>query len=322
VESRVGQRPLRTKPPRKILPAWLLLSSLATFALLGNATPAMSQELEPRFYSASPINTTFAIVNVSNSTGYVNIDASLPLSNVRASINTGNLSFSHTFGLAGRMASWAVTAPYLGAHVSGAVFGQAEEVSRYGFPNMQARLALNVLGRALTPREFARQKPRTTLGVSLTIVAPTGTYDRTHLINIGSNRWSFKPEIGMEQPMGKWFADVSAGLWVYGDNTDFFRGQVLQQAPLSIFQWHTGYNFRPGQWLAADADYYSGGATSVSGATPIDSLADSRYGLTFSQPMGPGTSVKLAWSHWLNGRVGQDFSTIGVTFQYLWFGKL
>jgi len=321
MESSVDQPALQTKLRWKIRRAGLLLSALATFVLLGKVKPAMSQELEPRSYSASPINTNFAGLNFSNSTGNVNLDPSLPLSDVRASINTATLGFSHTFDLVGRTASWAVTVPYLGAHVTGAFYGQTQAGSRYGFPDLRARFAMNVLGRALSAREFARRKPSTTLGVSLTISAPTGTYDWTHLINIGSNRWSFKPEIGLEQPMGKWFTDVSAALWVFGENNDYFQGQVLQQAPLSIFQFHTGYNFRPGQWLAADANYYSGGATSVSGATPIHSLTNSRYGLAFSQPMGPGVSVKLSWSHWLNGTYGQKFSTTGVTVQYRWFDR-
>lgn len=313
-------RPAPPKTPRwKILRIGLLLSALAAIALLGSMKPARSQELEPRSYSASPIDTNFAGVNFTTSTGDVSLDPSLPLSDVHASIDTAALSLLRTFDLVGRTASWAVTVPYLGGHVTGAVYGHAQAASRYGFPDLRARFGMNVLGRALTPREFARQKPRTTLGVSLTVIAPTGTYDPTHLINIGSNRWSFKPEIGLEQPMGKWFTDFSAALWLFGENNDYFRGQVLRQAPLSLFQLHTGYNFRVSQWVAFDANYYSGGATSVSGATPINLLANSRYGVAFSQPMGPGVSVKLSWSHWLNGRYGQNFSTDGVVLQYRWY---
>jgi hypothetical protein len=321
VKSSVDQRPLWTKLRRKILSAGLLLSALAAFALLGTAKPAMSQELEPRSYSASPVGTNFAVVHFSNSTGDVSIDPSLPFKNVQATVNIGSLSYSRTFNLAGKTASWAVALPYLGAHISGDVYDQAREASRYGFPDMRARFALSLLGPALTPREFARRKPSTTLGVSLSVIAPTGTYDPTRLLNIGANRWAFKPEIGLEQPMGKWFTDVSAGLWIFDQNSNYLQGHTLQEAPISIVQIHEGYNFRPGQWLAADANYYSGGATSVSGASPINPLANSRYGLAYSQPMGPGVSAKFSWSHWLNGRFGQNFSTTEVALQYRWFDR-
>ena len=295
------------------------LSASATIALVGSAEPATCQELEPRSYSAAPIDSNFAVGALSNSTGTVPVDPSLPLSDVRPAINTIILSFTHTFRLGDRTANWAFSVPYLGGHVSAVISGKPQVFSRYGFADFRARVGVNLLGRALTPTEFAGRKPSTTLGVSLTVIAPTGTYDRTQLINTGSNRWTIKPEVGMEQPMGKWFADVSAGLWVFGENTDYLGGQLLRQAPLGIFQFHAGYTFRRNQWLALDANYYSGGATSVNGAASINELANSRYGLTFSQPVGSGFSAKASWSRWLSGRFGQQFSTVAVALQYLWF---
>jgi hypothetical protein len=315
------RRPFERKSGPKVLVVLLWLSAVVTFGSAGNARPAMSQELEPRSYSASPIDSNFAVGAVSNSTGTVPLDPSLPLSDVRPAINTVILSFTHTFRLGDRTANWAVSIPYLGGHVSAVVSGQPGAFSRYGFADLRARFGVNLLGRALTPTEFARRKPSTTLGASITVIMPMGTYDRTELINIGSNRWTFKPEIGVEQPMGKWFTDLSVGLWVFGENTDYFGGQVLRQAPLDIFQFHAGYTFRQNQWLAVDANYYSGGATSVNGATSINSLDNSRYGLTFSQPLGSGLSAKVSWSRWLSGRFGQKFSTVGAALQYLWFDR-
>lgn len=299
----------------------LWLSVLVAFSLLCNPKPATGQELEPRSYSASPIDSNFAVGTLSNSTGTVPLDPSLPLSDVRPAINTVSLSFTHTFRLGNRTASWAVAAPYLGGHVSAVVSGQPQEFSRYGFADFRARFGVNLLGRALTPTEFARRTPSTTLGVSVTVIMPTGTYDRTNLVNIGSNRWTLKPEIGVEQPMGKWFADLSVGVWVFGENTGYFGSHVLRQAPLDIFQFHAGYTFRQNQWLAIDANYYSGGATSINGATAVNELANSRYGLTFSQPVGSGLSAKASWSRWLSGRFGQKFSTIAAALQYLWFDR-
>lgn len=308
-------------PHRAILVFGVLPSAVVILAFAGAASRAMSQELEPRSYSASPIDSNFAVGTLSNSTGTVPLDPSLPLSDVRPAVNTATLSYTHTFRLGDRTANWAVSFPYLGGHVSAAVSDRPQAFSRYGFADFRARVGVNLLGRALTPAEFARRKPRTTLGISATVIAPTGTYERTELINIGSNRWTFKPEIGVEQPLGKWFTDLSAGVWLFGENSDYFGGQPLRQAPLDIFQFHAGYTFRQNQWLAVDANYYSGGATSVNGATAINSLANSRYGLTFSQPMGSGLSAKLSWSRWLSGRFGQRFSTVAAALQYLWFDR-
>jgi hypothetical protein len=298
-----------------------LLGALATLSLLETSAPALSQELEPRSYSASPIDSNFAAGTLSNSTGTVPLDPSLPLSDVRPAINIITLSFTHTFRLGDRTGNWAVSIPYLGGRVSAVVSGQPEALSRYGFADFRARVGVNLLGRALTPEEFARRTPSTSLGASITAIVPTGTYSPTQLLNTGSNRWTFKPEIGLEQPIGKWFTDFSAGVWFFGDNTGYLGGHVLRQAPLDIFQFHAGYAFRQNQWLAVDANYYSGGATSVGGAPPINELANARYGLAFSQPVGSGLSAKLSWSRWLSGRFGQKFSTLGAALQYLWFDR-
>ncbi len=290
-------------------------------AFFTDAQPAIGQELEPRVYSASPIDTNFVVGTVSNSTGDVSLDPSLPLSDVRASVNTVGLSFTHTFALVGRTATWAILVPYLGGRISGAVYGQPGATTRNGFPDLRLRFAMNLLGRALTPEQFARRKSSTTLGVGFTVIAPTGTYDPSRLINIGSNRWSVKPEVGVEVPMGKWFADFSAGVWLFGANTGYFGGETLQQAALANYQIHAGYNFRPSQWLALDWGYLGGGAVMVGAARPINALANARYGVAFSQPLGMGVSAKVFWSQWLSGQYGQHFSTVAAALQYRWFNR-
>ncbi len=317
----IVKRPFHAKLFRKILAAGLCLSAVVTIAFLWAPEPAMGQELEPRSYSAAPVDSNFAVGAASNSTGTVPLDPSLPLSDVRPSINIVTFSFTHTFRLGSRTANWAVSVPYLGGHVSAVAAGQPQAFSRFGFADFRGRFGVNLLGQALSPTEFARRKPATTLGITLTVIAPTGTYERTQLINTGSNRWTIKPEAGLEQPIGKWFADVSAGRWIFGENTGYVGGQTLHQAPLDIFQFHIGYTFRQNQWLALDANYYSGGATSVNGTAAIDSLANSRYGLTFSQPVGSTLSAKASWSRWLSGRFGQRYSTVAVALQYLWFDR-
>ncbi len=278
--------------------------------------------MEPRSYSPSPIGTNFLILGYSRTTGGVSIDLSLPITDVQALISAGDLGYEHTFALGGRMASVSFIVPYVHGDLSGLVGTQSEEVSRSGLADLSARFAWNFIGNpALTPKQFARRKPTTTVGASVVIVAPTGSYDPSHLINIGSNRLAFRPEVGAEQPMGKWFVDGSAGLWLFTDNTDYLNGKTQAETPLSGYQVHGGYNFRPGMWLAADATYYSGGRVSVNGVATHDVLANSRYGLTLATPLANGFSTKLAWSRWLNGQVGTKFNTIGLTLQYRWFDR-
>jgi hypothetical protein len=282
---------------------------------------AHAQDLEPRAYSASPIGTNFLVSGLSRTSGRVSLDPSLPITGVKATIDTYTLGYNRTFDLAGYTASVALLLPYFRAHLSGQVQEDSTQISRFGAGDLRMRFSVNLLGGpALMPAEFAQRAPTTTLGTTLLVIAPSGAYDPQHLINISSNRWAFKPEIGLSQPLGRWFADASAGAWIFTDNNNFFGGHVRSQLPVYTFQVHGGYNFRPGLWLAADATYYTGGETSIDGSGKHDAQANSRYGLTLAIPLWEGLSTKLSWSTWLTGRNG-NYQTVALTLQYRWFDR-
>jgi len=293
---------------------------MAIFSLSG--TEARAQDLEPRAYSAAPVGTNFLVLNYSRSNGGTGVDPSIQIQDLQATIDVGKLGYSHTFNLAGHMASYAMLLPVARGFISGNLNGQSTQVTRSGPGDFAARVVVNLIGcPALTPAQFARRKPATVLGVSLILTAPTGAYDPAHFFNVGTNRWSFRPEVGVEHPIGKWFVDAATGVWLYTDNHDFFHGNVLSQNPIPELQVHTGYNFRPGQWLAADANYYGGGRTVLNGAPTSVTFANSRYGLTFSEPFGQGFAAKLAWSKWLGGTFRNKYNTFELAFQYRWFDR-
>jgi hypothetical protein len=300
-----------------ISPVAVLIAVASLLACVGGAR---AQDMEPRVYSASPIGTNFLNTSYLRTTGSVSLDPSLPLTDVKASINAGTLAYDRTFDLFGQMASAAIVLPYIHGDVSGNVFEQSSQVSRSGLGDLGLRFSANIFGNpALTAEEFAQREPTTTFGASLSVVAPTGDYNPRHLINIDSNRWAFKPEIGLSQPIGNWFADASASVSVFTDNPNFFGGHVSGQDPIGAFQLHAGYNFRPGLWLAVDGTHYAGGNTSLDGVVGHEFQVVSRYGLTLSAPIVEDFSTKFAWSTWLTAHNGGGFQKIVVTLQSRWF---
>jgi hypothetical protein len=295
----------------------------ATAALLAlgiTALPAQAQEMEPRTYSPSPVGTNFALVGVVYQSGNVLTDPTLPVTDIDASITSSMLAYMRTFELLGKSASFGLAVPYLWLDASGNVGEQRREVSRVGLGDPRLRFAIGLAGApALMPAAFAQREPGPMAGVSLTIVPPLGEYNGSQLVNLGSNRWSFKPELGASMPWGNAFAEAAAGVSLFTNNDDYFGGQTREQDPLWSFQLHVGYSFRPGLWMAVDATYFTGGQTSLDGVRKRDLQSNSRYGLTLNYPLTADVSVKLAWATGLITRVGGDFDTYGVYLQYRWF---
>jgi hypothetical protein len=294
----------------------------AAALILGAFLPAAAQQLEPRAYSASPQGTTFAGVSYTHSSGDVVFDPTLPLTDVSASVHIAAPFCMRTFALFGHQASAGVVLPYSWGVVEGNVQEQVRRAERSGFADVALRLAVGLAGApALPPKEFAARKPSTLLGASLTVSAPTGEYDPTKLVNLGTNRFAFKPELGLSHPLGKTWIEVYAGVWLFTDNNDFFGGQHRAQDPLGVGQAHVVRVFKPGLWGALDGTYYTGGSTTVNGTENADRQANARLGATLALPIGHGQSLKLAVAKGTTTRVGSKLTTVGITWQHVWLGR-
>jgi outer membrane putative beta-barrel porin/alpha-amylase len=288
--------------------------------LAAAASPAWAQQLEPRAYSPAPIGTNFFGVVFANSSGDVVFDPSVPLTNVSANVNAVSPFYAHTFPLLGRTASIGASLPYAWGSARGDVGEVTHTANRSGIADVAIRFTCNIVGGpALSPRDFATRKQGAMLGSSLVVTGPTGQYDGTKLVNIGTNRWSIKPELGFSQPVGRWWFDVYAGAWFFTTNHDFFGGHTREQDPLAVVQGHVSVSLRPRMWLALDATWYAGGRTTVDGVKNADRQENSRLGLTYALPVSKTHSLKFAYAKGATRRVGSKLDTISVGWQFLWF---
>lgn len=287
------------------------------------AAAAAAQDLEPRAYSPSPIGLNFAVLGFGRQTGGVVTDPSLPFSDVSAHVNAFSLAYGRTFGILGRQALVTAALPYAWGDVEGKVFEQAARITRSGLTDLKARLSVNLYGSpALVPIEFMKQHPNPLLiGVSFGFSAPSGQYFSDKLINLGTNRWAFKPEVGISYTLwNKLSLDFYAGMTFFTANPDFYPGGLSRtQDPLTSYQFHASYTFLPGLWAALDSTWYTGGAAAVNGGPPTARQDNKRVGATVSVPVGRQQSVKVAYSTGASVRAGTDFKSIGVAYQYRWF---
>jgi len=153
------------------------------------------------------------------------------------------------------------------------------------------------------------------------VAPPVGEYDNTKVINLGENRWSFKPELGISKAWGPWTVELIPSVTFYTNNNDFNSGHKFSQEPLYAMQGHIIYAFPSGIWMAFNSIYFTGNRTALDGVKADNMQANSRAGLTVALPVDRHNSVKLFANTGTSTRTGSEFSSLGIAWQYRWGGE-
>jgi hypothetical protein len=300
---------------------WVEVILSATFAI-SVAPDSAAQELTPAAYTPAPYGINVVNTALTLNSGDLTFVPTVPIEEASARIGIMTAGYIRTFGLAGRSANLNVIVPYLVGDLEGLYLGEPASAERAGLGDMGVRLAVNLLGApAMSPKEFAQYRPKTLIGASLVAKGPTGQYDSSKLINIGTNRWSFKPEVGFVQVIGKWAVDAFIGAWLFTDNDDFLGGLVRQQDPILSTQFHLRRVLGQKVWAAIDANFWYGGVTTIDGVTNDDRQENSRVGLTVSWAVARNQSIRFAASRGAITRIGGDFDSFGVSYSYSWMRR-
>jgi hypothetical protein len=181
------------------------------------------QDLAPRAYVITPLHSNAVTLTYTYYTGGLQFDGAVPITGATANISVPILSYYHALNFFGRSANIVGTLPYGVGNLQGMVQGAEGHLYRSGLLDSVYRFSVNLKGGPAMPlEEMRRWRQKTLIGVSLRVVAPTGQYDPTKLINWGNNRWAFKPEVGYSRRRKNWLMDAYVGGWFYTTNPEFF----------------------------------------------------------------------------------------------------
>ncbi len=281
-------------------------------------TLAYGQELEPRSYSNAPVGMNFLVSGYAYSEGNVATEPSLPISDVEIKTHTGILAYVRTLDLWGHSGKVELIAPFSWASGTGKFLGNQQKRSIRGLNDPRVRLsALLYGGPALTLQEFADYKPDLIIGASLQVFVPLGQYDDDKLFNLGTNRWTFKPEIGISKSFGPLTLELATAGSFYTNNDKFLGDKTIKQNPLLSVQSHLVYNITPGIWAAFDAVYYTGSRSIVDGKRG-ESLENARLGLTLALPVNRYNSIKFYATKEIYSKSGSEYGLVGVAWQIRW----
>lgn len=291
--------------------------------VLADPTPTRAQDIEPRAFSNAPVGVNFLIAGYAFTSGGLSFDPAVPVSNAELETSNVVLAYARVLDVLGMSGKFQAILPFASLSGSARFAGLPVEREVDGFGDAQFRVSVNVVGApALTLAEFASYEQDLIVGASLLVTVPTGQYDPTRVVNLGANRWSFKPEIGVSQAIGPVTLELTAGVTVFTDNDDFLNGHTRSQNPLYVAQGHVIYSFGHGIWASADVSYLSGGSTTIDDLGSNDLQRNWRVGATLSVPLGRDYSLRLYGSRGVSARTGNEYDLIGLALQYRWGGGL
>jgi hypothetical protein len=298
----------------------LLVSIVATAAQLS------AQDLAPRAYVITPVHSNAVTITGGFYNGGVDFNGIVPIGNARGTYYVPIFSYYHSVNFFGRSANITASLPYGVGTFQGDVSEQSRSIYRSGLLDSTFRFSVNLLGGpAMQPKEMVKWKQKRLLGVSLKVVAPTGQYSGTKLINWGGNRWAFKPEFGYSERWGHWVVDGYAGAWFFTTNSAFYAGPVTQpqsEAPIFSLEGHLSYDAKPRLWLSLDGNFWEGGITSLSGIRNLATKqTGSRIGGTASFPISKHQSIKVSYSDGIYVSFGGNYQNVSAAWQYSWLGR-
>ena len=283
-----------------------------------------AQDLAPRAYVITPVDFSSVTLTYSYFTGGVNFNGAVPITGATGTYSIPIFTLYHSFGFFGRSANVAAVLPYGVGTFQGKV-KQERSIYRSGLLDFTARLSVNLYGgEAMPAPKFAKWRQKTLIGASLKVIAPTGQYNGTKLVNWGINRWAFKPEVGYSERWGNWILDAYAGGWFYTKNNASFALPLPKpqtEAPIGSFEGHISRNFKAGTWISLDGNYWWGGATTLGGITNLATeQRGSRVGVTGAYRLTKHQSVKVSYSNGTYVRFGGNYQAVQAAWQYSWVG--
>ncbi len=301
--------------------SWLWMV-IVVIAIMASARCAHPQSLEPRSYVNTPVGINFLLAGYGYTQGNVAFEASSPIKDAKVHVSSGVLAYARSLDIWGLSGKFAVALPVAKVSGSAKVAGEERERIVSGLGDPIVRLSVNFYGApAVSMDEYPTYQQDIIVGASLQVSPPLGQYDPTRLLNVGTNRWSIRPELGVSKAWGPVILELIPAVTFFTNNNDFLRGQTFAQDLVYSVQGHLIYEFFPALWGALDATYYGGGRTTIDGEKG-EPLGHARLGLTAALSVTRNQSIKFYGSNGVYSRSGGDFWTTGIVWQFRWGGGL
>ena len=295
---------------------------IACFALAFFCTPgkASAQFNDARAYDNTPVGVSQFELSYTYVRSNASLDPSLAIAGANLNLNQGTIGYTYYFGVFGRLAWVEAAVPLAGLDGSIAGTNVHGSISGAGDSSYQLGILLKG-GPALSISQFENYKPASSWGLSLTTTAPTGLYNTEKILNLGSNRWSFKPEFAFSHPFGpnqKWEFDGYGNISFYTDNTSYHGKAIIGQQPLPGLEGHISYSFNDRAWVSLHTRYSFGAATYVDSVSQNNAQQNFILGNELNISLSPQNSLTFVFAKAIVHRNSPKVTGFSVKYDYTW----
>jgi len=259
-----------------------------------------AQDLEPRRWTHLPTGTDILGVNYAFTAGDLTFDPVLRIEDAEVEMHTVALAYTRYFDGAGRTARLDVVVPLQSGAWDGLVDGAPRSVNRDGLADPIVRLSTILVGApALSGQEFVdfrkAHSVQTTVGAAVEVRLPFGEYQEDKLINLGQNRFAISPQVGVLHTSGEWSFELTASLFAFTDNDEFWNGNKLEQDLLYAVQTHVVKAFGQDWWIAAGAAYAWAGESTINDVHKGDDKSSLVYGASVGFRIDASQNIRFGY---------------------------
>ena len=259
-----------------------------------------AQDVEPRRWSSLPLGINVVGAGYAYTWGDVFFDPVIGAEDVIYRGNGFVANYVRPFRLGNKLARVDILLPVSFSRWEGLLNGVPTSVDRNGLADPRVRLSLNLTGPPPTGakelQEYRAAHPVfTTFGVSLAITVPLGQYSNTKLINLGGNRFVFRPQAGFVHYWGPSSYELTTSLVYFTRNNDFFNNGELEQRGLFAFQTHLIRQFKKRYWGSISVGHNQGAASIVNQQFNDDRRENFVGAVSIGTSFAGNQGIKLAY---------------------------
>lgn len=255
----------------------ILLGSLLTIGL-SVVSPARAEFDGARVYWPLPKNTNIVSAHLMSGTAnasWSNWSALQPDIDIQSDIYM--LGYTRVQPVFGRTVNWQLLVPAGTTRTSSILPVSTNDTFANGIGDIGIGGTVNLFGvPELMAKDFVRHELDLSVNLGLMVYAPTGQYDPSETLNIGSNQWKTRVSAPIVKSFGQWVPgrrttlEIMPAVTFFGDN-DEVQTNRIEQDPLYSIEAHFTRDLTERAFVSLDYTWLEGGEETffdlTSGAT-------------------------------------------------------